>query len=76
LSIVVAGAAGIGSVAAGACGAGAVLGAIWSVCVLGAFSVVDGAVEGSWAKAEPAITASRATRLILAVIGLLLGGSN
>jgi hypothetical protein len=40
--------------------------------MLGACSVVEGAAGGSWAKAEPAITASTATRLILAVIGLLL----
>jgi hypothetical protein len=67
--------AGVGSgVAAGAsvAGAGVVLGAIWSFCMLGACSVVEGAAGGSWAKAEPAITASTATRLILAVIGLLL----
>ena len=57
-----AGAAGVGSVAAGACGAGVVLGAIWSLCMLGAFSVVDGAAGGSWANAEPAITASRANK--------------
>src|SRR4029078_2851710 len=71
--------AGVGSgIAAGAsvAGAGVVLGAIWSLCMLGAFSVVEGAAGGSWANAEPAITASTATRLILAVIGLLLGLQN
>jgi hypothetical protein len=73
LSIVGAGVAGVGSVAAGGCGAGVVLGA---GCMLGAFSVVDGAAGGSWANAAPAITVSRATRLILAVIGLLLGASD
>jgi hypothetical protein len=50
-----------------------VLGAIWSLFMLGAFSVVDGAAGGSCANAAPAITASTATRLILAFIGLLLG---